>query len=414
MEARFALLASVIVLCTCCASPANVQAASRVGVLYTGDPYPGQTPYIYMKVEPFLSVTPVQASRDHYAGISQKDILRAIRVYMPRAYQELVETYDVIIISDSNVASFSADQLIWFKRAVSEQGTGLVMIGGHETYGTNGQHPDWGPTPVGDVLPVSTIRGVYEGGPTRIVDFENEFIRSLPWRPDLPFLQNYACSVVKPREGSRVLAISTIDRSKYVGWENPFFSTWDYAGNGRVFAMTGDWTPGGGVLFLQWEFLPDFVANLMLYCSKRGIPQDYTVVHEVRERLATLGFRKMLIASLVDFVETFGANPRRILLVVQQCDDAQGKASDLYLRQEFNLALSEAKSALDLANKAEKVAEEVKNDALLWVYISEWLALTATSLVCGLAVWALMLRRRLYREVGMTSFREGTGRARRL
>ena len=414
MQPRFALLAGLAALCTCCASPASAQTASRVRVLYTGDPYPGQTPYIYMRVEPLLSVTPVQASRDHYAGISLKDIMRAIRVYMPRTYEELVETYDVIIISDSNVASFSGDQLIWFKRAVSEHGTGLVMIGGHETYGTNGQHPDWGPTPVGDVLPVATIRGAYEGGPTRIVDPENEFIRSLPWRPDLPFLQNYACSVVIPREGSQVLAISTIDRSKYIGWENPFFSTWDYAGNGRVFAMTGDWTPGGGVLFLEWEFLPDFVTNLMLYCSKRAIPQDYTVVHQVRDSLATLGFRKMLIASLVDFVETFGANPRKILLVVQQCDEAQREASDFYLRQELSQALNEAKSALDLMSRAEEVAEQVKDDALLWVYVSEWLVVTATSLVCGVLVWALMLRRRLYREVRMTSFREAAGRARRL
>ena len=134
----------------------------------------------------------------------------------------------------------------------------------------------------------------------------------------------------------------------------------------------------------------------------------------MRSHLATLGFRKMLIASLVDFVESFGANPRRILLVVQQCDDAQRNASDLYLRQEFNRAWSELESALDLMNRAEEVAERVKNDALLWVYVSEWLALTATSLVCGVLVWALMIRRRLYREVGMTSFREDTGRARRL
>ena len=50
-----------------------VQAQSRVSVLYTGDPYPGHTPYIHMKVEPMLSVTPIQASRDHYAGISDSD-----------------------------------------------------------------------------------------------------------------------------------------------------------------------------------------------------------------------------------------------------------------------------------------------------------------------------------------------------
>jgi len=367
-----------------------------------------------MRVEPFLAVTPVQASRDHYAGISQKDILRAIRVYMPRSYEELVGTYDVLIISDSNVASFSGDQLVWFKRAVSESGMGLVMVGGHETYGTNGQHPEWGPTPVGDVLPVATIRGVYEGGPTRIVDMGNEFIGSLPWRPDLPFLQNYACNVVMPKDGSDVLAISTIDRGRYVGWQNPFFSVWDYDGNGRVFAMTGDWTPGGGVLFLQWEFLPDFVTNLMLYCSKRAVPQDYRMVHDVRAAFASLGFRRMLVAGLLDFVEGFGANPRRVLVVLRQCEEAQRKAADLYLQQEFAQALGEAKSALDLMAEAEAVAEQVKRDALLWVYVSEWLAVTGVSLVVGVAVWTLMFQRALYRDVGRTSFREDSIQTRRL
>jgi len=56
-------------------------------------------------------------------------------------------------------------------------------------------------------------------------------------------------------------------------------------------------------------------------------------------------------------------------------------------------------------DKAEAAADKVKNEALLWVYVSEWLSVTGTSLVCGFLLWTLMIRRRMYKEVAYTQFR---------
>jgi len=382
--------------------------ASPVSVLYTGDPYPGQTAYVYMKVEPLLSVTPIQASRDHYAGISQKDILRAIRMYMPRSYHDLTDSYDVVVISDSNVASFTKEHLKWFKQAVEQGMVGLVMVGGHETFGTNGQHPSWGPTPVGDVLPVDTVYGAFEAGVVSIDDADNPFMKSLPWRPGLPFLKRYEGNVLSARLGAQVLATSMVTRKlvynkRYLGWKSPFFSTWDYNGNGRVFAMAGDWTPAGGWIFMQWEYYPDFVTNLMLYCAKRELPEDLDLVHTVRERMTTLGYRRMILYAMVDFVEKLGANPRRILIAMEQVDHAGGKAKELYLEGDFASALLETDRVFSLLERAEAVSERVKRDALLWIYLVEWLAVTGTFLICGLVIWSLMVRRRMYREVSTTS-----------
>jgi len=401
---RSSMLGMILLICL----SSSIHATSPVGVLYTGDPYPGLTPYVYMKVEPLLSVTPIQASRDHYAGISQEDIRRAIRMYMPRTYKSLVENYDVVIISDSNVGSFTPEQLKWFNKAVSEHGTGLVMIGGHETFGGAAGNPDWGPTPVGEVLPVQTISDAYEGGKLTISGKGNPFIDSLPWKPDLPFLRRYDCNVVKPREGAEILAIDRIDSGAYAGWNNPFFSTWEYppgTKRSRVFAMTGDWTPGGGWVFLHWEYLPDFATNLMLYCSHRPIPKDLQLVHTVRTRMATLSYRRIILSSLVDFVEKFGANPRKLLLAADEVDAAKKHASELYLDQRFDEALQATGEALDLMDKAEALSEKVKREALMWVYLVEWLTVTATSLMVAFLIWTLMIRRRLYREVRTTQFR---------
>ena len=63
-ELNLALLACFILFVL----TGHVEAADPVKVLYTGDPYPGQTPYIHMKVEPILRVTPIQASRDYLWG----------------------------------------------------------------------------------------------------------------------------------------------------------------------------------------------------------------------------------------------------------------------------------------------------------------------------------------------------------
>ncbi len=398
---KYSLLITVLVLAWNL-NPAVM--ASKVRVLYTGDPYPGVTPYIHMRVEPLLEVTPVQASTLHYAGISRDDIRRAIRVYMPRTYRSLVESYDVLIISDANVGSFSSDHHRWFKDSVSE-GLGFVMVGGYETFGGVAGYPSWENTPVADVLPVSVVQGLYWGGPMKIVNPEHVFMKSLPWRPNLDFMQNYQCNIVNLRDGADLLAVVTIGPwgSSYSGYENPFYSTWTYV-NGTVFAMTGDWTPDGGWVFLRWDYLPDFVTNLMLYCAKRPVPHDISLVHTLRKQMATLGYRRLMATSLVDFIEGFGADTGRLLAALDEVDAARDKLEGLYLDLDFVEALEAANAALSLMDQAELVAERSKNEALLWIYLSEWLAVTSTCLLAGLIVWALMIRRRLYRDVVTTRF----------
>ncbi len=384
--------------------PAWSSSTGKVAILYTGEPYPGVTPYVFMKSEPLLQATPVVASQDYLNYIfSLDEIRRSVRLYMPRTLESLLRSYDVIIISDSNVVSFTANHLLWFKVAVEEGGLGLVMVGGHETFGTLGSHPDWGQTPVGDVLPVETLPGKIGTGKVTILEKDHVFIRSLPWRPDLPFLAWYSCNIVEPKDGSHTLASNKIRAGDYQGWENPFFSTWD-PGQGRTFAFTGDWQYGWGAAFIRWEYAPDFATNLMLYLAKRRIPEDLDLVHTLRSRMATLTYRRSMLDSLIEFVEKFGANPRNIIQAAERADEARGKVSELYMEESFHEALQLASDAISLMDDAEDVARAAKNNALMWIYVSEWLATTATSLLCGFTIWTLMIRRKLYREAGITRF----------
>lgn len=104
-----------VLLCFSAAYPITLPAilgvkeagASEVSVLYTGDPFPGVTPYNSMQEDAFIMVTPIQACSMHYAGITTEDIYKSMRVYMPRGYRDYVDRYDVMILSDSNKGGYS-------------------------------------------------------------------------------------------------------------------------------------------------------------------------------------------------------------------------------------------------------------------------------------------------------------------
>jgi uncharacterized membrane protein len=385
--------------------PACFSDGTKVSVLYTGEPYPGVTPYVFMLPEPLLDVTPVVASQDYLNFVfSLEEIKRAVRLYMPRNYASLESSYDVVILSDSNVASFTPDHHRWFREGVEVGGLGLVMVGGHETFGTHGSHADWGSTPTGEVLPVETLFGKIGTGKVSILDTGNEFMESLPWSPDLWFLRVYTSNIVRAKEGSKTLAIDAIFSGDYQGWDNPFFSTWD-PGEGRTFAFTGDWQYGWGVEFIKWDYAPDFVINLMLYLAQRRIPDDLELMHTLRSRLATLSYRRDMLESLMAFVERFGANPKMMEGATGRVDEARGLASQLYLAEEFEEALEAVDQALALMGEAEDVADKARNSALFWIYLTEWLTVTGTSLLCGVVLWTTMIRRRYYHDVGMTRFR---------
>ena len=47
-------------------------------------------------------------------------------------------------------------------------------------------------------------------------------------------------------------------------------------------------------------------------------------------------------------------------------------------------------------------AMKLKDRALFWIYLIEWIAVTGASLLAGFAIWTFMVRRRLYREITTT------------
>ncbi len=376
----------------------------KVYVLYTGDPYPGVTPYIPMREDAFIEVTAVQGSRDHWMGISWEDIHRSVRLYMPRTYRTFVDYFDVVILSDTNRRIFTADQHFWLKNGVLQEGMGLVMVGGLETFGAGFGYESWSGSPVEDVLPVTIPTSGQDwlggGAPIKITPegYSNPFIASLPYRP-LPEYMRIGTdgNIVYRKEGSTLLAYWS--SAKY---DNPpCYVTWEIE-KARTYAMMHDWTPNSGWIMSRWAYYGDYAINLMLYLAKRPLPTDPVIVHEYRQLIHTLAIGKGTLFSLVDFVEGFGGNARPILKEMGVFDQMVADAKEEYLNSDFNAALLKAQKAGEKLKEIDDLAVKVKNSALMWVYVIEWLSVSGVSLVSGALMWSLMVKRKMYRDVGST------------
>jgi hypothetical protein len=85
--------------------------------------------------------------------------------------------------------------------------------------------------------------------------------------------------------------------------------------------------------------------------------------------------------------------------------DVTLKATDAkqhYLDQEYPQASSLLEDVLDEMESLLDEALRLKDQALVWIYLIEWMTVTGVFLVAGFTLWTLMVRRRLYREVAVT------------
>jgi hypothetical protein len=267
-------------------------------------------------------------------------------------------------------------------------------------------HPHWSNSLVEEVLPVTVPigdpdwvgGGMQNGMYITNEGFENEFIKSLPYEPTPEYFRaGTDGNLVVIKEGAKVLA--RWNSRKFD--DPPCYATWDI-GKGRTYAMCHDWTPGGGFLMSRWDYYRDYNVNLMLYLARRELSTDYQVVHKYRENIHALSIGKNTLFSLIEFVESFGGNARQIDEEITNLEELVSESKENYLDHEFDIALDKSETSISWLKDIEELALRVKDEALFWVYLIEWLSVSGMSMVSGVVLWTLMVRRRLYREVGVT------------
>jgi hypothetical protein len=398
MRAAFALVVAALVLL--CAGAADTKRLKRdpstgvIRLLYIGAPFkPG--PYQVFKPDPLLSTTPVQA--DVYGGLDVVE--RSMRIFMPRTKDALITGYDLVGLDDANAGVFRPQSIQWLVDGCRDDGLGLFMGGGFESFGGAADFPSWGDTVLDQVLPVECTDRYGNDGRNVVTDHEDELIGSLPWeeyeRHDVFAGYNIVSMKDGARQLSKVVAIGAFGTDP--GW------VWWDIGEGRFFASAPGLRGGSaGLSFIWWKHYPDFVGNMAYFAAGLTPPSDVELLHSARAGFQDCYYQKQVVLSTIAFISRYGADTGKVDEKLMEAETLIKAARGSYIELDLVRSRELADETLEILEEAYQLAIEAKNVALYWIFVSEWLVTSATGLICGVVVWALMVRRRLYREVGTT------------
>jgi uncharacterized membrane protein len=366
--------------------------ARTINIFYIGDCFAySATPYNHLKEEPPFRMTAIPTW--------DLDLMRSMRHYMPRTYRDHLEKNDVVLMSDAIRSLFRPEMLEWFGRGVIEGGQGLLMVGGWGSFGARVDHPSWRGSAIEDVLPVLCVdQAAYESGGSVCpvpVGPDHEFNRPLPWEGAPPFS---GFNTVQTKQGATELLLPEVTMGTS---EGPLLVFWE-VGEGASIANTPDLTYGWVSSFGDWEYYGDYCVNLIYLLARLGVPQDTHLVHAARAAMFNFAQEKLLLLSLAEFVDRFGADSRPIEEGIDEIGAMKTQADLLYMDQDFLGALNLLKEVAEKVRDLGGVAMTLKDRALMWVYIAEWLVVSATMMITGNVVWSLMIRRKLYRNVHAT------------
>jgi len=389
-----------------CMSDRRDPNTGKIRVLNVGaDVIPGtQSPLVILLADALISHQTVPLySTIFEAGMTE----RFMRIYMPRTQDRMKSDFDLLMISDATVDNFPAKYFPWMISSVRDGGLGFLTTGGSAMYGGRDSYASWDSSTIVEVFAVTFApKDIYFSGSTKPpvyiapVEKQNEFVASLPWDTAPPL--NYMVHIVQTKQGATTLLKLNVPD------EYPALSYWDF-GNGRAVNLMFDWYPwrSAGILepFQQWTYYIDFATNLIYFSSGVSVPQDLELVHSIRSLLRFYVERRTLLVSLLDFVEKFGANVAKIEGQVGSLDLEFARAQSMYRDQDWQGTKEVLEDLGSRLAKLDDGAIRLKDRALRWIYATEWFVVTATVFVCGFILWTLMVRRRLYGEVGVTRLR---------
>ncbi len=364
--------------------------SGRVRVIYMGKII--GSPFPVLSIEPSLSCAAVFAC----TKTQPPDVIkRSLRNYFPRTYGRYLD-HDVVTLDNAHRDSFRTDHLRWMRDGVIEGGQGMSMVGGAESFLSGW----WKATEVADILPCEMMDQELSvsGGNVLVIDHDDEFMRSLPFDRLGHYGFFSSANNILPRTGANHVA-------DLVGVHGtmPFLMWWD-AGRGRTMAQSGPWHPTGGN-FMRWEYYGDYAINMMLFLAGRKLPDDIELVYLVRRRMRQVSEGLNTLYSLIEMIEKFGGSGSELSRVVVSIQEEKEQAVDLYVEANMEDSLDATLAILEMVEDAMEQALRARDAAAFWIFVTEWTIVTGTSMIAGVAIWLLMIRRSLYREVDITRLR---------
>ncbi len=374
-------------------TPRQDPETGRLRILYIGTAFWGTSPGRILLLDPKIDPTLVPIITVWY---TDEENARYMRLYMPKNYDDLVENKDLIHLAGVDAAMITPRWQNDFTRAVTQDGLSLLMTDGHRGFGgASAQQGEWKGTRIEqEVLPVYVYTGEFVEGPIliRVLASDDPLMRSLPWGTAPPL---NSLNKLTAKEGAIVLA----DDGKK-GY--PVLAYWDL-GKGMAMIFATDLHGYYSERWVkEWGYWYDFVLNLEYYSCGVDVPTDPEIMHLIRNSFSEYAHRVALLRDMMGFIEKFGARTAAIEEGMSTVEDERAEANALYLEQSYQEALDHYTSVLKAMRDLELKALRLKDNALRWIYLSEWLAVSGVLMICGVVLWALMVQRKLYREIATT------------
>jgi len=363
----------------------------------------------WFTAEPSIDAVVIPTRSDVWAGVS--NIHRYMRIYFPRSYKDLLR-YEFIILAQVDLSFFTDQQQRWVYDALSEGGRGGVntrsVMSALASYNVLWRESIISKAFPNDVDAILSHSVPDASGAIMIADD--------PQLPDImksfkpfvePIFTRHGGVATMPKPGAVIL--SYVKDPRWTGPPEPghvahaFY--WDWNGSMTFTFMdmvTSDFWGGGS----RWNpYALDMITNVVWFSTGRDLPGNPLEVHQLRMNLYTFRLRRSILVSLIDFAEKFGANPSKVYLELDRVDSDVREGENLYLKWEFDEAGRMVSIAVRELGDLEADAAKLKDAALLWVYLLDWLATAGVSLLAGFLLWSLMVRRSLYRAVSTTRMR---------
>jgi hypothetical protein len=330
---------------------------------------------------------------------SNKEKQKLDRRYYPRTGRELIEGYDAMIFCEARIEHFTPRKLHDLDTAFREEG----MVGAASP-GISWDSA-WVPTILYDLMPVSRYYDYVRSKPYRVI-----FRRELE-----PVFTPFAKLGMEKVSGKNWHYMTS--RQGSVTWAdmqpngNPWLVSWRPGGTdaGMMWVFTGTFdAPWWGLSYGSGgnnPYVVDMVTNLLFHSFGMPLIDDIHARREARRVLYNFQAQKLLVLSMMEWADAFGANIIPLNDKLTELEMEAGKAMGLYVDQEYDATISFMESmSADIIGITEE-AVRLKNEAMAWVYAIEYMVVTSTSLVSGFVVWSLMIQRSKYRTVDSTRLR---------
>ncbi len=352
-----------------------------------------QTATSYILADPKIDLTLVPAGDIADPQTSK----RFIRIYIPRSMEKLVEGFDVVELFDFVPYILDDRHITWMRDAIRDNGIGLALteMGWYDVSDWTGNDAGaWMATVLYEAYPVDLVLGV-QNADTALMEIreENPLV-------DLPEFERIPLTDVT-HHGLQIARPGSVVQTVWKASQEDAIVSGEF-GSGATLMIPMGWDNVPRSTEVGWFYYVDFVLNHAYFVAQVKVPEDLEVIHALRASFVRYQDEKSVLTSLMDFVDKFGANTRVLEGMISGAEEEKGRAEYLYLTDDYSGAWETMNGVLDRFNEISEEAVKIRERALLWVYITEWFAVTGTMIVCGSVLWALMIRRRLYKEVSVT------------